>query len=133
MKTISLREPFASLVKEGVKKIETRSWQTKYRGELYIHASKRKLTKKDEDVYKKVLAFLNDADFKYGYIIAKSQLVACILIDRKFIKKINKKEYLCGDYQIGRYAWILEEIEVLEEPISAKGQLGIWMYKKNRN
>ena len=45
MKVISLLEPWASLVKEEVKTIETRSWQTKYRGELYIHASKRKLTK----------------------------------------------------------------------------------------
>ena len=92
MKTISLREPFASLVKEGIKKTETRSWQTKYRGELYIHASKRKLTKKDEVVYKKILDFLNDLDFKYGYIIAKCQLVDCVLIDQKFIKKINKKD-----------------------------------------
>lgn len=41
MKAISLLEPWASLIKEKVKYIETRSWQTKYRGELYIHASKK--------------------------------------------------------------------------------------------
>lgn len=39
MKALSLHEPWASLVKEGRKTIETRSWQTRYRGPLAIHAS----------------------------------------------------------------------------------------------
>lgn len=37
----SLWQPWASLVALGVKTIETRSWSTKYRGPLMIHASKR--------------------------------------------------------------------------------------------
>lgn len=40
MKAISLRQPWASLVVIGAKKFETRSWPTKYRGPLLIHASK---------------------------------------------------------------------------------------------
>lgn len=40
MKTISLTQPFATLVSLGVKKIETRSWATSYRGPLAIHAAK---------------------------------------------------------------------------------------------
>jgi hypothetical protein len=43
--------------------------------------------------------------------------------------KKNNTEYICGRYEIGRYGWILEDIEVLDEPIKAKGQLGIWNYK----
>lgn len=38
MKAITLHQPWASLVAEGVKTIETRSWSTKYRGPLVIHA-----------------------------------------------------------------------------------------------
>ncbi len=41
MKAISILQPWASLVALGHKKIETRSWNTKYRGELLIHASKK--------------------------------------------------------------------------------------------
>ena len=41
MKVLSLTEPYAALIKERKKKIETRSWKTSYRGELYIHASSR--------------------------------------------------------------------------------------------
>ena len=39
MKVISIKEPFATLIKDGVKIYETRSWKTNYRGEIYVHAS----------------------------------------------------------------------------------------------
>lgn len=39
MKAITLWQPWASLVGLGEKKIETRSWLTKYRGPLAIHAA----------------------------------------------------------------------------------------------
>lgn len=45
MKVLSLTEPYATLIKEEYKKIETRSWMTSYRGEVYIHASKTKIPK----------------------------------------------------------------------------------------
>lgn len=35
MKVLSLTEPYATLIKEKKKLIETRSWKTNYRGELY--------------------------------------------------------------------------------------------------
>lgn len=40
MKTLTLHQPWASLVALGVKSIETRSWSTRYRGPLAIHAGK---------------------------------------------------------------------------------------------
>ena len=49
MKVLSITEPFATLIKNKKKFIETRSWKTNYRGELYIHASKTKINKKDAD------------------------------------------------------------------------------------
>ena len=39
MKTLSIRQPFASLICRGIKTIENRSWKTNYRGKLLIHAS----------------------------------------------------------------------------------------------
>ena len=42
----------------------------------------------------------------------------------------NRNEYICGDYEVGRYAWILEDIEALQTPIAAKGRLGIWTYQE---
>ncbi|MFL0196978.1 hypothetical protein ACJDU8_15630 [Clostridium sp. WILCCON 0269] len=76
-----------------------------------------------------------------GVIIAKVDLVDCIEIDlgtdpglRKARLKndnvIQGNEYSFGDYTPGRYAWILDNIEPLKEPIPAKGQLSLWEYKE---
>ncbi len=131
IKVLSLKEPFASLIKENIKKIETRSWKTNYRGKLYIHASKKKLSRKEEIEEKEQINLLKDRNFNYGCIIAECNLTDCKFMDRELIKEIkkNKKELICGSYEVGRYAWMLEDIKVLEKPIEAKGQLGIWNYK----
>lgn len=129
MKVLSLLEPWASLIKEKVKFVETRSWKTSYRGELYIHASLRKVTKKEEKI-NTLVNLLKNNDFKYGYIIAKCNLIDCIYMDDKYLENIqkNKIEHMCGEYSIGRYAWILGDIEILHTPIPAKGKLSIWNY-----
>lgn len=38
MKALTIRQPWASLIATGVKTIETRSWSTKHRGTIAIHA-----------------------------------------------------------------------------------------------
>lgn len=47
MKYITLRQPWATLVALGLKRYETRSWDTDYRGDLVIHAAARPM-RKDE-------------------------------------------------------------------------------------
>ena len=131
MKVLSLMEPWGSLIKEKIKYIETRSWKTNYRGELYIHTSLKKIPKKDERI-QSLVNLLQDKDIKYGYIIAKCNLLDCIYMDESFVNKIkneNPIEFMCGEYAVGRYAWILEDIEMIK-PIEAKGHLGLWEYPK---
>lgn len=125
-------EPWATLIKEKQKHIETRSWKTEYKGELYIHASLKSINRNDI-LTQILLEIISDKSMKYGSIICKSNLVDCIYMDEAFISNIekNKKEYMCGFYEIGRYAWILEDTEVLAEPILAKGKLRIWDYNSN--
>ena len=129
MRVISIKEPYASLIKDKKKFIETRSWKTNYRGKLYIHASLAKITKEIEN--NKELMKLIDFKMSYGYIIFKCDLKDCIYMSKEYIeniKKYNYQEYICGHFEIGRYAWILENIETLDKPIKAKGKLGIWTY-----
>jgi hypothetical protein len=38
MKALTLHQPWASLIAVGAKRIETRSWSTRYRGRILIHA-----------------------------------------------------------------------------------------------
>lgn len=48
-KCLSLTEPYATLIKNSIKTIETRSWKTSYRGELYIHPSSTKIPKESKN------------------------------------------------------------------------------------
>ncbi len=126
MKVLSLKEPFATLIQTGYKHIETRSWNTNYRGELYIHASGKNIDKTMlyNDFLKNII---NQIPTQCGNIICKCNLTDCLYMDEQLINKVkeNPIEYQCGDYQIGRYAWVLADITPIE-PIPAKGHLGIW-------
>ena len=126
MKVLTIREPFATLIKDKVKIYETRSWKTNYRGEIYIHAAKAKSKASNASI---ASTYLKSRE-NHEHIICKCLLKDCIYMDENFINEVkkNKEEYNSGHYEIGRYAWQLEVIEVLEEPIYAKGQLGIWNY-----
>ena len=128
MKVLSLTEPYATLIKDGIKTIETRSWKTNYRGELYIHASATKIPKEWKDNIE-LMSLVEKSKMNFGNIICKCNLVNCIYMTKDYVedmKKNNHKEFICGVYEEGRYAWILENIVPLEEPIPAKGHLGIW-------
>lgn len=126
MKAISIKEPFASLIASGVKKIETRSWKTNYRGELFIHASKIPVQILRDNILKDVT---KDMNLNCGNIICKCNLVDCVYMDEKFIENIkqNPIEYSVGEYKIGRYAWILEDIELIV-PIPINGKLNVWNF-----
>ena len=133
MKVLTLKEPFASLIKNKIKTIETRSWKTNYRGELYIHAGLSKLTKEIKE-NKDLARLYKKDDLTYGFIVCKCNLVDCIYMTDEFIKREkerNPDNFIAGKYEVGRYAWVLEDIEAIA-PIKAKGKLGIWNYESRR-
>ncbi len=59
---LSIRQPWAWLIVNGHKDIENRSWSTKYRGPLLIHASARKPPSD----------FLSDIERCYGVDLPKT-------------------------------------------------------------
>jgi len=132
MKVLSIKEPYATLIMMKEKQIETRSFKTNYRGELYIHASGKTLTKEAlNDSY--VRKLIEGLTFHCGNIICKATLKDCVYMDEAFMDQIKKnpKEYRLGVYEVGRYAWILEDIQRID-PIPAKGRLNIWNYHEDK-
>lgn len=131
MKVLSLTEPYATLIVKGIKTIETRSWKTNYRGELFIHASGKNIAK-EFLINDYVVSLIDGLNMNYGNIICRGNLVDCVYMDEKFLNSIkeDEKEFKLGLYELGRYAWIFENVEPIY-PIPAKGQLNIWNYDGN--
>ena len=78
MKVLSLTEPYATIIKERKKTIETRSWKTNYRGKLLIHAGK--------GMDKDMLYIANKYNVKInpGNILGEVEITECIKVDDEF-------------------------------------------------
>ena len=130
MKAISIREPYASLIAEGRKKLETRGrWPYKYRGDILIHAS----VKIWEPGSEKTAELMGDLEggIHPGCIVARARLVDVVEMTPDFIREISlhdPEEFKAGFYEEGRVALVLEDVEPID-PIPAKGCLGIWEWK----
>lgn len=73
MKVLTIKQPWATLIMQGNKRYEFRSWQTKYRGELLIHAGKGI----DKEAMKRLSKYL-PKELLVGKILGKVTLVDCI-------------------------------------------------------
>lgn len=79
-----------------------------------------------------LMELVQNTPLNYGNIICKCNLVDCIYMTKEYVEEMKRKnyqEYICGEYKEGRYAWILENIQSLEQPTKAKGHLSIWNYE----
>jgi hypothetical protein len=158
MKAITILQPWASLIACGAKKIETRGWATKYRGKIAIHAGKGK---QNIDLCKQRIFWSSlwpyeiaaqytlqeriDKFLPLGEVIAIADLVDCVkvidfnyalnlpILEKDLTRKvITENELNFGDLSLGRYAWILDNVQAIS-PIAAKGQQRIWNWKGEIN
>lgn len=125
MKVLTIKQPWATLIMQGDKRFEFRSWQTKYRGDLLIHAGKGV----DKSAVKRLAKYL-PKELPHGKILGKVKLVDCIKMSPEFKELLQKEN---GDIYTQRsfqenYGWQIADVEVFEKPIEAKGKLSLWEY-----
>jgi len=132
MKTLTLTQPWATLVAIKAKKIETRSWTTNYRGPLAIHAAKsfpiharQTLLKREFWKMLEPAGYTNLRDFPLGCVIATYNLQYITKI-APYTELPTDPEWSFGDYTIGRYMWLLDGIQILPKPVPARGALNLW-------
>ena len=126
MKVLTIKQPWASLIIEGYKRFEFRSWKTKYRGELLIHTGKSI----DKEAYERLKGYLTEMPL--GKIIGKVELTDCIKTTPEFFEerlKENKDIYTKSIFKED-YAWQVELKEKFDKPIDVKGKLGLWNYEE---
>ena len=125
MKVLTIKQPWATLIMQGDKRFEFRGWQTKYRGELLIHAVKGI----DKEAVKRLSKYL-PKELLLGKILGKVTLVDCIKMSPEFkeeLLKENRDIYTKSSFQ-ENYGWQIDNVQVFDEPIEAKGHLSLWEY-----
>jgi len=130
---ITLIQPWASLIAAGQKVYETRDWPTSYRGPIAIHAGRKPKGKQELRDHDKVIASFDDLlteDCPYSSVIAIAQITDCILMTEEFISQQTETELRCGNWQVGRYAFKLENVRAIA-PIQAAGKQGLWKWSSD--
>ena len=128
MKALSLLQPWASAMAAGVKRNETRSWPTKYRGDLVICSSKRRPTQR-ELIEMDPEAMAAALEMPYGYALCVVELYDCRDVEWVSAQlDFTDAENDLGDYTpgIGRYAWLTRNCRKLVRPIGVVGTLGVF-------
>lgn len=177
---LTLWQPWASLVAEGVKTIETRSWKAPddlIGDTIAIHAAARKPRRHvpvgdwlpyragDTGPYRMELyaqgvpgAPQSPVPLPLGAIVATARLEACLpMVSWNDPQQRNGEHRLFvgpgdlwqtrergpardisdqlpyGDFAPGRWAWMLTDVDRLDEPIPAKGRQRLWQWNPGRD
>ena len=132
MKALTLYQPWASLVVLGEKKIETRSWQTRYTGPLAIHASGT-LSPGFYDIcdsppFRAALERLGlpVGRLPLAAVLGSALLVACVSTEELLDAGLSTQEQALGDYGPRRFGWIMQDACALPEPVLCRGHLWLW-------
>jgi hypothetical protein len=120
VKALSLTQPWATAIALGLKRWETRSWPTSFRGEVAIHASKGYPKWAKEFAVEE-----NLLDLPLGHIVCLCEITECRQTET-VAAELSEQEIKWGDYYPGRYAFKLENVRPLVQPIPAKGALSFW-------
>ena len=123
MKALTIKQPWATLIMQGDKRFEFRSWKTNFRGDVLIHAGKGL----DKEAVVRLKKYLPD-ELPMGKILGKVTITDCIPMSDEFAKMLSKENsdiYTSHSFS-NNYGFKIENVEVFDTPIDAKGQLGFW-------
>lgn len=148
MKAISLRQPWALMFSLGIKKNETRSWSTDYRGPLAIASTKhtpraefmkaleipavKKVLKSAKLGYVETISWICKP--QGGLVVATTELVDVVRTEA-LLDRVAKKDHLSqeeadnlslGDYSPGRFVWICRNTVRIDPAPPCNGRQRLW-------
>jgi len=121
MKTITIKQPWASLICKGIKDVENRTWPTKFRGRILIHAALKDFDFRNSMTSEYQREFIKEIKKPYikGAIIGSVEIIDCL-------KSKDSLHKAWGDMYC--FHWVLANPILFPEPIPAKGKLSFWDY-----
>ena len=119
IRALTIGQPWAELILRHRKPFEIRSWTTKYRGLILIHAG-LKWNAADAEALG-----ITKEEVTRGAFVGVAKLKAVRRFTRADAKLLREKRGGLGGWGPGEYAWVLAAVHRIK-PIPAKGQLGLY-------
>ena len=128
MKCLSLKQPYAILLANGKKTIETRKWNTKFRGDFLIHASKN-----IEPLSCKYYG-LNVETLAKGAIIGKATLYDVKKYQNNLEYKLDYEQHLSSKIiEKFAYGFLIKNALKFDRIILYSGKLGFFNVNLDSN
>ena len=132
MKALSIKQPWAYLIVNGIKDVENRTRPTSFRGRIYVHAG-AKPDRREAFIYpvaltSKQIEDLYDIGVEWteGAIVGEVDIVAC---DYRWPGETGLSDW----HEEGLYGYMLANPVAYAEPIPCKGQLGFFDVDINKD
>lgn len=109
MKAITIHQPFAEMILRGVKRCENRTWSTRHRGVLVIHA-----------------AAGGAGPFPAGALVGLVTLSDCRHIGEGHQHELFAQSDHDLIHATGPWCWCLDRPRRFAKPIFCSGRQGLW-------
>lgn len=119
MRALSLWQPWASLIYDERKKIETRHWEMLHRGPLAIHAA----MKVDKDACRQFA--YDPLTIPRGAMLCIVNVMGCVRFPHPLAPP---DDY--GDFEEGRFGILMRMLNKFDLPVRVKGHQGIWYWNE---
>lgn len=140
-KAISIKQPWAWLICNGIKDIENRNWRTSFRGKVYIHVGAKGakepymiFTDEQGDAIDHLVMDVLDSYKQRSAIIGSVEIVDCVINHPSIwaektigVTDSNTQEFIPHKDNKLIYNWVLAKPILFDEPIlNVKGKLSFW-------
>lgn len=124
MKALSVKQPVPELILQKKKTLELRNWNTGFRGEFYLHASKNIIPRLMSQFY------FRRENLPAGAIVGTADLIDVIKFETLEQFKSMGDKHLVNPVEWFKpektYGFVLENPQRLEKPITIKGRLNFF-------
>jgi hypothetical protein len=122
LRALTICQPWAWAIATGIKRVENRTWSTRYRGRLAIHAGVSSLWWERGRQRLEEWGYSVPQDVPRGAIVALCDLVGVV----PYRSPGNGSAVEGEPFAAGPFCWLLANASPLAEPIPCRGQQGVF-------
>ncbi len=128
VKCLSVSQPFAYLIVKGKKTIELRRWNTKFRGEFFVHAPIKIRTSDCRRLG------IDEGALPAGAIVGKAVIYDVKKYQtKKELRADQRFHFATLDFADARFGFMLKSAKEFKVPIPCKGRLGFFDVPLEKN